>query len=53
MVLMVVYCRYRMPLDTNGRVSTLMNVTFHAKMVIECDRSVHECRLNKMNVVLR
>ena len=51
MVLMVVCCRYRMALDTNGCVSTLMNV--NAKMVIECDRSVNECRWNKMNVVLR
>ena len=53
MVLMVVCCRYRMLLDTNGCVPTLMNVTFYAKIVIECDRSVNECRLNKMNVVLR
>ena len=49
-VLMVVCWPYRMPLDANGCVSTLMNVTFHAKMVIESDRSVNECRLNKMNV---
>ena len=53
MVLMVVCCRYRMSLDTNGCVSTLMNVIFYAKMVVECHRSVNECRLNKMNVVLR
>ena len=53
MVLMVVCCRYRMPFDANGCVSTLMNVTFYAKMVIESDRSVNECRLNKMNVFLR
>ena len=42
-----------MPLDANGCVSTLMNVTFYAKMLIESDRSVNECRLNKMNVFLR
>ena len=27
----------------------LMNVTYYAKMVIESDRSVNECRLDKMN----
>ena len=53
MVLMVVCCDYRMTLDTNGCVSTLMNVAFYAKIEIECDKSVNECRLNKMNVVLR
>ena len=52
MVLMVVCCRYRMPLYTNGCASTLMNVTFYAKMVTECDRSVNECRLNRMNVAV-
>ena len=52
-VLMVVCCRCRQPLDTNGCVSALMNVTFYAKMVIECDRRVNECGLNKINVVLR
>ena len=52
MVLMVVCWRYRMPLDTNGCVSTLMNVTYYAKMVSENDRSVNECRLNKRNVFL-
>ena len=31
MVLMVVCCRYRMPFDANGCVSTLMNVTFYPK----------------------
>ena len=40
---MVVCCRYRMPLDTNGCVSTQMNVTFYAKMVVECYRNVNEC----------
>ena len=49
MVLMVV-CRYRMPFGVNGCVSTLMNVTFDAKMLKESDRSVNECRLNEMNV---
>ena len=53
MMLMVVCWRYRMPLDVSGCVSTLMNVAFYAKMVIESDRSVNECRLNKMNVFLR
>ena len=48
MVLMVVCCRYRMPFDGNGCVSTLMNGTFYAKMLIESDRSVNECRLNKL-----
>ena len=54
MVLMVVCCRYRMHFDANGCLSTLMFVTFYAKkMLIESDRSVNECRLNKMNVFLR
>ena len=53
MVLMVVYWRYRMPFDANGYISTLMNATFYAKLVIESDRRVNECRLNKMNVFLR
>ena len=51
-VLMVVCCRYRMPFDANACISTLMSVTFYAKMLIESDRSVNECRLNKMNVIL-
>ena len=33
MVLMVVCCRYRMPLDANGCVSTLLKVTVYAKNV--------------------
>ena len=53
MVLMVVCYRYRMRFDTNGCVSTLINVTFYAKILIESDRSVNECLLNKMNVFLR
>ena len=31
MVLMVVRCRYRMPFDANGCVSTLIYVTFYTK----------------------
>ena len=50
---MVVCYRYRRSFDANGCVSTLMNVTFYAKMLIESDRNVNECRLNKMNVFLR
>ena len=53
MVLMVECCRYRMPFDANGCLSTLMNVTLYAKILIESDRSINECRLNKMNVFLR
>ena len=53
MVLMVVCCRYRMPFDANGCVTTLMNITFYVKMLIENDRSFNECQLNKMNVFLR
>ena len=41
MVLMVVCWCYRMPFDANGRVSTLMNVTFYAEMIIESNRSVN------------
>ena len=52
MVSIVVCCRYRMPFDANGSVSTLMNVAFYVKMLIESDRSVNECRFNKMNVIL-
>ena len=43
MVLMVVCCRYRMPFDSNSCVSSLMIVTFYAKMLIEGDRSANEC----------
>ena len=53
MLLMVVCWRYRMRFDANGCVSKLMNATFYAKMLIESNRSVNECRLNKMNVFLR
>ena len=52
MVLMVVCCRYRMPFNANSFVSTLMNVSFYAKILNESDKSVNECRLNKMNVFL-
>ena len=47
MVLMVVCCRYRMPFDANGCVSTLMNVSFYAKILVVSDRNVNEYRLNK------
>ena len=53
MVWMVVCCRYRMPFDANGCVSTLMKVTFYANMLIESDRRVNECRLNEISVFLR
>ena len=41
-----------MPFDANVCVSTLMNVTFLEKMLIESDKRVNECLLNKMNVFL-
>ena len=44
MVLTVVFWCSRMPFDAHGCVSTLMNVTFYAKTLIERDKSVHECR---------
>ena len=47
MVLMVVYWRYRMPLDVNGCVSRLMHISFHAKTLIESDKSFNECRVIK------
>ena len=50
MVLMIVCWRYWMPFDANGRRSTLTNITFYAKILIESDKSVNECRLDKMNV---
>ena len=51
MVLMVVCCRYRMPYDANGCVSTQMNVTFYAKkLLIESYRSVNECCVNEFGV---
>ena len=53
MVLMVVCWRYRMPFDAHGSVFTLMNVTFYVNILIENDKSVNECQLNKMNVFLR
>ena len=52
-MLLVVCGRYRMPFDANGCVSTQMNVTFYARILIESDTGVNECRLNKMNVFLR
>ena len=53
MVLMVVFWRYRMPFDAQGSVSTLMNVTFYAKVLIECDKSIDECRFIEMNAFSR
>ena len=53
MVLMVVWCRYRMPFDTNGCVSTLMNVNFYAKTLNGRDKSVNAHRFVKMNVFSR
>ena len=40
MVSIVAYWRYGMPLDAGGCVSTLMNLSFYAKMLIESDKSV-------------
>ena len=53
MVLMVVFWDYRMPFDAHGCVSTLMNVTFWAKILIERDKSIDECRFIKMNAFSR
>ena len=39
-----------MPHDKSSCVSTLINVTFYAKMSTESDKSVNECRFIKMNV---
>ena len=50
---MALFWRNRMPFDAHGCISTRMNFTFYAKMFIESDGSVNECRLNKMNVFLR
>ena len=52
MVLMVVFWGYRMPFDVHGCVSTLMNVTY-AKILIERDKSIDECRFIKMNAFSR
>ena len=52
MVLMVVFWCYRMAYDAHGCVSTLMNVTY-AKILIERDKSINECRFIKMNVFSR
>ena len=41
-----------MPFDAHGCVSTLMNVTFYAKILFEHDKSIDECRFIKMNVFL-
>ena len=50
---MVVFSRYRMPFGAHGCVSTLMNVTFCAKILIELDKNIDECRFIKMNTFLR
>ena len=49
MVLMVVFWRYKMLFDAQGCVSTLTNVTLYAKIIIDRDKSIDECRLIKMN----
>ena len=49
MVLMVVFWRNKMPFDTHRCVSTLMNVTFNAKILIESDKSIDKCRFIKTN----
>ena len=45
MVLMVVFCRYRIPFDANGCVSMLMNVTFYARKK-KCELKVTEGLMN-------
>ena len=52
-VLMVVFWGYRMPFDAHGCVSTLMKVTFHAKILIERDKSIDECRFIKIKAFSR
>ena len=53
MVLKVVFWRYRMPFDALGCVSTLMNVLFYARNLVERDKSTDECRFIKMNAFSR
>ena len=53
MVLKVVLRRCRMPFDAHGCVSTLMNVTFNVKILIEHNKSIDECRFIKMIAFLR
>ena len=53
MVLMVVFWRYRMPFDAHGCVSILINDTCYAKILIERDKSIDECRFIKMNAFSR
>ena len=53
MVLIVVFWRFRMTFDAHGCVSTLMNVTFYVKILIERDKSIDECRFIKMNALSR
>ena len=43
MVLMVISWHYRMPFDAHGCVSTLVNVIFNAKILIERYKSIYEC----------
>ena len=52
-MLMVVCWHYLMLSDANSCVSILMNVTFYVKILNERDKSVNECRFNKMNVFSR
>ena len=52
MVLMVVFWRHRMPVDAHGCASTLMNITY-AKILIEHDKSIDECRFIKVNAFSR
>ena len=53
MVLMAIFWRYRMPFDAHGCVSTLIDVPFYAKILIERDKNIDECRLIKMNAFSR
>ena len=52
-VLTAIFWHYRMPFDANSCVSTLINVTLLAKILIKRDNSVNDCRFNQMNVFLR
>ena len=49
MVLMVMSWGYRIPFDAHGCVSMLVNVTFYAKILMERDKCIDECRFIKMN----
>ena len=50
---MVVIWGYRMPFDAHGCVSTLINVTFYAKILVERDKSIDGCRFIKINASSR